>query len=100
MVTQLRDVSTEGTIPGTGFTKAHQLFRETVREFVDREINPHVDEWEEAGIFPAHEVFKKLGDLGFLGLTKPFEYGGQGLDYSFALVMAEELGGIACGGVP
>ncbi len=51
-------------------------------------------------IFPAHELFKKLGDLGFLGLNKPVEFGGQGLDYSYALMMAEELGAITCGGVP
>ena len=51
-------------------------------------------------IFPAHELFKKLGDLGFLGLNKPVEFGGQGLDYSYALMMAEELGAINCGGVP
>ena len=51
-------------------------------------------------VFPAHELFKKLGDLGFLGLNKPVEFGGQGLDYSYALMMAEELGAITCGGVP
>ena len=45
-------------------------------------------------IFPAHELFKKLGDLGFLGLNKPEAFGGQGLDYSYALMMAEELGAI------
>jgi citronellyl-CoA dehydrogenase len=74
--------------------------RRSLQRFIAAEINPHVDEWEEAGIFPAHELFKKLGDLGFLGLNKPVEYGGSGLDYSYALLMAEELGGIACGGVP
>src|SRR5262249_23456985 len=62
--------------------------------------NPHVDEWEDNDIFPAHELFKKLGNLGFLGLNKPAEFGGQGLDYSYALMMAEELGAIKCGGVP
>src|SRR5580700_4327398 len=82
------------------FTPEHEELRRSLQKLIAAEINPHVDEWEEAGIFPAHAVFKKLGDLGFLGLTKPVEYGGQGLDYSFALVMAEELGGIACGGVP
>lgn len=46
MVTELRDASVEVAVPGTGFTKAHQMFRETVRDFVDREINPYVDEWE------------------------------------------------------
>jgi citronellyl-CoA dehydrogenase len=43
-------------------------------------------------------LFKKLGDLGCLGLNKPAEFGGQGLDYSYALMMAEELGAIRCGG--
>jgi alkylation response protein AidB-like acyl-CoA dehydrogenase len=71
-----------------------------LQKFIASEINPHVDEWEKADIFPAHELFKKLGDLGFLGLNKPEAYGGQGLDYSYALMMAEELGAITCGGVP
>src|SRR6266496_3421623 len=82
------------------FTPEHEELRRSLQKFIAAEINPHVDAWEEAGIFPAHELFKKLGNLGFLGLTKPVEYGGQGLDYSFALVMAEELGNIHCGGVP
>ena len=72
----------------------------SLQKFIASEINPHVDEWEKADIFPAHELFKKLGDLGFLGLNKPEAYGGQGLDYSYALMMAEELGAITCGGVP
>src|SRR5215510_10192113 len=82
------------------FTPEHEELRRSLQKFIAAEINPHVDEWEEAGIFPAHELFKKLGNLGILGLTKPVEYGGQALDYSFALVMAEELGNITCGGVP
>ncbi|MEO1338192.1 MAG: acyl-CoA dehydrogenase family protein, partial [Myxococcota bacterium] len=63
-------------------------------------INPHVDAWEDAGQFPAHEIFKKLGDLGLLGVTKPEENGGMGLDWSYAAVVAETLGEITCGGVP
>jgi citronellyl-CoA dehydrogenase len=82
------------------FTPEHDELRRSLQKFIAAEINPHVDQWEEAGIFPAHELFKKMGDLGFLGLTKPVGYGGQGLDYSYAMVMAEELGGIACGSVP
>jgi citronellyl-CoA dehydrogenase len=82
------------------FTPEHEELRRSLQKFIAAEINPHVDEWEDAGIFPAHPLFKKMGDLGLLGLTKPAEYGGQGLDYSFAVVMAEELGGIACGSVP
>jgi citronellyl-CoA dehydrogenase len=82
------------------FTTDHDEVRRSLQKFIASEINPHVDEWEKADIFPAHELFKKLGDLGFLGLNKPEEYGGQGLDYSYALMMAEELGTIKCGGVP
>lgn len=82
------------------FTHEHQELQRNLKRFIDSEINPHVDEWEEAGIFPAHEVFKKMGDLGFLGICKPVEYGGLGLDYSYSLAMAETLGHIHCGGVP
>ena len=82
------------------FTHEHREIQKTLKRFIDEEINPHVDEWEAAEIFPAHEVFKKMGNLGLLGLCKPEEYGGQGLDYSYSLAMAETLGHIHCGGVP
>ncbi len=82
------------------FTPEHEEARRALQKFIAAEINPFVDEWEKAQGFPAHELFKKLGDLGFLGLTKPIQYGGQGLDYSYAVMMAEELGAIRCGGVP
>ena len=82
------------------FTHDHEQIRDTLKRYIDEHINPHVDEWEEANIFPAHQVFKGLGDLGLLGLTKPEAYGGAGLDYSYGMVMAETLGHINCGGVP
>jgi citronellyl-CoA dehydrogenase len=82
------------------FTADHDEVRRSLQKFIASEINPFVDEWEKADIFPAHQLFKKLGDLGFLGLNKPEAFGGQGLDYSYALMMAEELGAITCGGVP
>jgi citronellyl-CoA dehydrogenase len=82
------------------FTPEHEGIRRNVAKLIDAEINPHVDAWEEAGIFPAHEVFKKLGDLGYLGINKPIRYGGMGLDYSYQLVFIEALGNIRCGGVP
>ncbi len=82
------------------FTEEHRELRRTVARFVEQEINPHVDEWEAAGRFPAHELFKKLGDLGLLGITKPAEVGGMGLDFSYSLVFAEELGAARCGAVP
>jgi len=81
------------------FTPEHDAIRRTMQQFIKNEINPFVDEWEREGIYPAHEVFKKLGDLGLLGLCKPVEYGGAGLDYSYGMVMAEELGAIEAGGV-
>ncbi|MEG0557952.1 MAG: acyl-CoA dehydrogenase family protein [Comamonas sp.] len=82
------------------FTHEHEQVRSTLKRYIDEQINPHVDEWEEEGIFPAHQVFKGLGNLGLLGLNKPEAYGGSGLDYSYSLLMAETLGHIRCGGVP
>jgi len=81
-------------------TPEHDQLRSTLKRFIDAEINPYVDEWEEKEIFPAHQVFKGLGNLGLLGVTKPVEYGGLGLDWSYGAVVAETLGHIKCGGVP
>lgn len=81
-------------------THEHEQLRRTVKRFVTDEINPYVDEWEEAGVFPAHEVFKKMGDLGLLGVNKPVAYGGLGLDYSFGAVLAEALSEVNGAGVP
>ncbi|RFP21829.1 acyl-CoA dehydrogenase [Duganella sp. BJB488] len=78
----------------------HQQLQRTLRRFIESEINPYVDEWEEAGIFPAHALFRKMGGLGLLGLTKPVEYGGLGLDYSYSMAMAETLGHVDCGAIP
>ena len=82
------------------FTEEHEHFRKSVRRLVDEEINPYVDEWEEAGIFPAHELFPKLGEIGALGLEYDPKYGGGGADHSFTYVLAQELGRIDCAGVP
>lgn len=81
-------------------THEHKEFHRTVKNFVENEINPNVAEWEKAGLFPAHEVFKKMGDLGLLGINKEEKYGGLGLDYSYQLYAAEALGYANCGGVP
>jgi citronellyl-CoA dehydrogenase len=81
-------------------THEHEEIQRTLKRFIIEEINPHVDEWEAAEAFPAHEVFKKLGDLGLLGLTKPTEYGGMALDYSYSVAMAETLGHCDCGAIP
>lgn len=82
------------------FTQEHEEMRRTMRNFVENEINPHVAEWEAAGAFPVHELFRKMGALGLLGVSKPEEYGGLGLDYSYSLAVAEELGNCNCGGIP
>ncbi len=78
----------------------HHQLRNTLTKFIETEINPHVDEWEKAEQFPAHEVFGKLGALGLLGVKYDPDYGGLGLDFSYSMVMAEALGAINCGGVP
>ncbi len=82
------------------WTEDHLAIRATIDKVIDQEINPQVDKWEEAHAFPAHELFAKLGRLGLLGLTKPEAYGGAGLDYSYAVLMAEAMGRVRCGGVP
>ena len=81
-------------------THEHEELKRNLKRFIVDEINPHVDEWEAAEMFPAHEVFGKLGELGYLGLTKPEAYGGSGLDYSYSVIMAEALGHISCGALP
>ncbi len=81
------------------FSDEHESIRSAIAQFIDKEINPHCLDWEENGPLPAHELFLKLGEQGYLGICKPAEYGGMGLDYSFQLVFAEELGRILSGGV-
>lgn len=82
------------------FTQEHNEIARTMANFIEKELNPHVAEWEKAGEFPIHEVFKKMGNLGLLGITKPVEYGGMGLDYTYGMLAAEQLGLCNCGGVP
>ena len=72
------------------FREEHNQFRATVRKFVDKELSPYAEEWEEAELFP-NEVFKKAGDLGILGAHFPEEHGGSGGDYWFSVAKAEEL---------
>jgi citronellyl-CoA dehydrogenase len=82
------------------FTDEHEQLRESIRAFAVKELAPHAEEWEET-TFPDW-VFTRMGELGFLGLDKPEEYGGQGGDYYSSLVLAEEIvhansGGLAMG---
>ncbi len=82
------------------FNEEHEMLRQTIRRFVEREIDPNVEAWENGRTFPAHDLFKKMGELGLLGITYPEAYGGMGLDYWYQVVMLEEVGRAACAGVP
>ena len=80
------------------FSDEHQALRESIRAFVQREIVPHAEEWEQT-TFP-DAIVRRMGELGFLGLSVPEEYGGQGGDYYTNLVLAEEMGRSGSGGLP
>lgn len=82
------------------FNHEHEEIKRTTERYIEEQVNPHILEWEAAGMFPAHELFKGMGDLGLLGITKPEEYGGLGLDYSYQVAFAESLGRMTCGGIP
>ena len=73
------------------FNKEHNLVRKAVKDFVNKEINPYVDQWEEEGMTPLHDIFGKMGELGFLGIRFDEKYGGEGLDYWYELVFLEEI---------
>src|SRR3989454_1282628 len=79
------------------FTEEHDRLRESIGSFVEKELQPHAEEWERE-TFP-NWVFERMGELGFLGLDKPEEYGGQGGDYYTSLVLAEEIGNANSGGL-
>src|SRR5204863_8344896 len=80
------------------FTEEHEAFRVSARRFVESELAPHALQWEREGHFPDW-VFKRMGDLGLLGLRFPTEYGGQGGDWGHAIALAEEMGRCGSAGV-
>lgn len=73
------------------FTSEHEEIRRSIRQICQREVEPHIDEWEEAGEIPLHDLFKKIAAAGLLGINKPVEFGGAGLDYSYHAVFIEEF---------
>jgi alkylation response protein AidB-like acyl-CoA dehydrogenase len=79
------------------FNDEHEQLRESISGFATKELAPHADEWEET-TFP-DSVFRRMGELGFLGLDKPEEYGGQGGDYFSAIVLGEAISNANCGGL-
>jgi len=84
-------------MPVQYFTDAHEELRLHIRRFLEKEVVPHLEEWEET-LFP-DSIFKRFGELGFLGLRYPPEYGGQGGDYFSAVVLSEEMARAHCGGL-
>jgi len=79
------------------FTEEHELFRQSLRDFLQKEVVPHVDEWEEKGkIDPS--IWTKMGEMGFLGISYPEEYGGMDLDFFYTVILLEELQRINSGG--
>jgi acyl-CoA dehydrogenase len=85
-------------MPHPPFSAEHEMLRKTVRTFVEREVVPHVDAWEEAGRIP-RTFWRRLGELGFLGLDFPPEYGGAGADFFASVVLGEEMARCRSGGV-
>jgi len=81
------------------FTEEQEMFRKSVRDFVDREVKPHVVTWEEAGAVP-RELFLRMGSLGFLGVRLSEEYGGSGLDFWHTVVLVQELMRSGAVGIP
>jgi acyl-CoA dehydrogenase len=80
------------------FSEEHRMLRKSVRAFVEKEVAPHVDEWEVAGQIPK-AFWRRLGELGFLGLEFPVEYGGAGGDFLSSVVLGEEMARCRSGGV-
>ena len=72
------------------YTEEHEIFRKSIRKFLDNEVNPHIFEWKEQEKIP-REIWKKMGEQGFIGFWVEPEYGGSGLDFSFSVVMMEEM---------
>ena len=102
-----RDFSTSRAVLQSPATAAVSYYEEdqramqkTARTIIENDINPFVEEWEASGQYPAKEVFKKLGAAGLLGVNKPVEYGGLGLNFKYSLALNEALGYIRCGAVP
>lgn len=81
------------------FTEEHQMFRQTVRDVVQKEIDPYAEDWERTGDFPAHDLFRRFGELGLLGLEYDERWGGGGADHVYTMIMGEEVGRCASLGV-
>jgi len=79
------------------FTEEHKLFRQSFRDFLEKEVRPNIDQWEADGQVP-REIYKKFGEMGFMGLTYPEKYGGMGMDVFYAVIFSEEMTRMNSGG--
>lgn len=79
------------------FTEEHNLFRESLRDFLQKEVVPHIEKWEETGAIERF-IWKKFGDMGYFGLAYPEQYGGLDLDLFYTVILLEELQRINSGG--
>jgi alkylation response protein AidB-like acyl-CoA dehydrogenase len=79
------------------FTEEHNLFRESLRDFLQKEVVPHIEKWEETGNIERF-IWKKFGDMGYFGLSYPEAYGGLDLDLFYTVILLEELQRINSGG--
>src|SRR3977135_1796910 len=83
--------NTPSSLPSPSFPEDTDALRAQVRRFVETEIKPHALAWEEQGFVP-REVLRRMGELGFLGIRYPAEYGGSEIETLGTVVLAEELG--------
>lgn len=88
------------TVAGMRETEEHRAFRAMVRDYVEREINPNIPDWEAAEMMPLHDIFSSMAKLGMLGLEYEPEYDGQGADHFFTVILAEEFGRCDHGSLP
>jgi alkylation response protein AidB-like acyl-CoA dehydrogenase len=81
------------------FKEEHQLFRDSVRQFMEKEVIPHIETWENQRQIPK-DIFKKMGNQGYLGLNFPEEYGGVNADFWYSVIFLEEIAKVGAGGFP
>ncbi|WP_374959495.1 acyl-CoA dehydrogenase family protein [Gilvibacter sp.] len=81
----------------TYFTEEHDLFRASLRDFLQKEVVPHIEDWEASGTIDP-EIWTKMGEMGFFGIAYPEAYGGMGLDFFYTVIFLEELQRVQSGG--
>ncbi|HDG98876.1 MAG TPA: acyl-CoA dehydrogenase family protein, partial [Desulfobacterales bacterium] len=88
----------ECTMSRRWLTEDHRIFQDSIRRFVEKEIIPNIDQWEKDRLVP-RQIWRKMGEQGFLCPCLPVEYGGSGVDFSYSVIVQEELTRSTCSGV-